>query len=166
MVGFYHKQPPTYRKKGLIMKQYERPTVMLTEGIAEGVYMASGDGAGGGGDCYTVTARIHQKPETGREDYRIQVDATHAATHHSTGQTLIISFNMPVNYVSCNARGAKLESGDGTDTLTIGLGYHNNFDETIGFGDLVVTAAARSGLAVTGAELQCNRTCAQHDSLY
>lgn len=60
-------------------------------------------------------------------------------------------------YVSSNG---KLEGGDGTSTLTIGYEYHNNGNDNIGLGDLVVTSDA--GLAVTGSVLHCNRNCGQH----
>ena len=41
-------------------KTYVKPVVTEEEGVMEGVYMASG--------CYTTTARIHQRPQTGRGD--------------------------------------------------------------------------------------------------
>lgn len=142
------------------MRTYERPVAIANDELVEGVYMASG--ASAGSDCYTVTAKIHQKPETGREDYCIQVDAKHAAdnNHHSGKQTLIISFNQPVEYVSCNANGATLAGGNNSNTLKIDLTYHNNGNDNIGFGDLVVRSDA--GLAITGSELTCNRDCGQH----
>ena len=142
-------------------KAYEKPVALANEEFMEGVYMASGAGASGDGDCYTITARIHQKPETGREDYRIQVDAHHDAKHHSGEQRFIISFNQPVHFSFCNAQGAHVISGDGTSTLEIGLTYHNNFTENIGFGDLVVTSEA--GLAITDVKMTyCNKDCGQH----
>jgi len=142
------------------MKTYERPVAIANDELVEGVYMASG--ASAGSDCYTVNAYIHQRPETGREDYRIQVNAAHAATdkHHSGKQTLIISFNQPVEYISCNANGASLAGGNNTNTLEIDMTYHNNASDNIGFGDLVVKS--ESGLAITGSELTCNHDCGQH----
>lgn len=117
--------------------------------LAEGVYMASGDGNGEGGDCYSTTARIHQEPQTGRGDYRIQVDAHHDSDHNSNyHQQLEISFNQPVSYVSCNGNGAWCSAGDGTNTLFVDLYYWNNHVDNIGFGDLVVTS--EPGLAITG----------------
>ena len=97
-----------------------------------------------------------------REDYRIQVNATHAAadSHHGGVQHLIISFNQPVHYSFCNANGASLAGGDGTNTLDIGLTYHQNGNDNIGFGDLVVTS--EPGLAITGAVMTCNHDCGQH----
>ncbi|MCD8068270.1 MAG: hypothetical protein LUE87_05190 [Lachnospiraceae bacterium] len=134
-------------------ENYEKPIVLANEELAEGVYAASGT------DCYTVTTNIHQKPETGRGDYRIQVNGAHSADHHSTAQTLVISFNQAVTYVSSNG---SLASGDGSAALRIDYAYHNNGSDNIGLGDLIVTAD--QGLAVTNAYIICNMTCSQHDS--
>lgn len=140
-------------------KSYESPIVTNNMELAEGVYMASGDGDG---DCYTVTARIHQKPETGREDYRIQVDGSHAATdgHHAGHQRLILTFNMPVNYSSSQG---SLYKGDGTNKIQIDYHYHNNANDHIGLGDVVVTAESKTGLEITHAELKdIGHSCGQH----
>lgn len=39
-----------------MMVKYSKPMVIVDQGLAEGVYAASGTG------CYTVTAKIHQTP--------------------------------------------------------------------------------------------------------
>lgn len=124
------------------MKQYFKPVVSVDNGLAEGVYAASGAG------CYTADAYIHQTPQTGRGDYRIQVNGKHNADHTKEAQVLTISFNQNVTYVS---GGAKLISGDGTPTLKVKLGYHQNPTDNIGLGDLVVTSEA--GLAITGVSI-------------
>lgn len=128
------------------MKQYVKPVISVDNGMAEGVYAASGTQA-----CYTTTAKIHQRPELGRGDYRIQVDGHHSSDHTKYAQTLTISFNQNVIYKSCNGNGAKLISGDGTTTLKISLTYMQNSTDNIGFGDLIVTADA--GLAITGVSI-------------
>lgn len=140
------------------MKNYEKPVVLANEELAEGVYAASGAG-GSGDDCYTVTAYIHQIPEIGRGDYRIQVNATHAAGdgHHSGQQILTLYFNQNVTYKSSNGN---LSGGDGTSAIDIDYSYHNNGNDNIGLGDVVVEAG--EGLAVTGARLWCNHDCGQH----
>ena len=125
-----------------MMVKYSKPMVIVDQGLAEGVYAASGTG------CYTVTAKIHQTPQTGRGDYRIQVNGHHNADHTKESQVLTISFNQNVTYVS---GGAGLSSGDGTPTLTIRLSYHQNPTDNIGFGDLVVTSDA--GLSITGVSI-------------
>ena len=124
------------------MKQYAKPVVTVDNGLAEGVYAASGAG------CYDASAYIHQTPETGRGDYRIQVNGKHSSDHTREAQVLTISFNQNVTYVS---GGAGLISGNGTSTLKIKLSYHQNPNDNIGFGDLVVTSDA--GLAITGVSI-------------
>lgn len=141
------------------MENYEKPIILANEEIAEGVYAASGTGAGDGGDCYDVDAYIHQTPETGRGDFRIQVNGRHAAgdNHHSGQQTLLLFFNQPVTYKSSNGT---LADGDGSECISIDYSYHNNAYDNIGLGDVVVEADA--GLAVTGSVLICNHDCGQH----
>lgn len=122
------------------MKTYSKPVVTIDIGLAEGIYAASG--------CYDASAYIHQTPETGRGDYRIQVNGQHHSDHTKEAQTLTISFNQNVTYVS---GGAGLISGNGTLILTIKLSYHQNPNDNIGFGDLVVTSDP--GLAITGVSI-------------
>lgn len=124
------------------MSNYSKPVISIDDGMAEGVYAASGGG------CYTADAYIHQTPQTGRGDYRIQVNGKHNSDHTKEAQILTISFNQNVTYVS---GGAGLISGDGTTTLKVKLSYHQNPNDNIGFGDLIVTSDA--GLAITGVSI-------------
>lgn len=142
------------------MKNYVKPVVLSNDELAEGVYAASG---AGGGDCYVVTPYIHQRPEEGSGDYRIQVNCMHQAVdgHHSTAQVLVIYFNQPVQFVGVNGADGVLAGGDGTSALTINYSLHNNAYENFGLGDVIVNSEA--GLTVTGAVLRCNYTCDQHD---
>lgn len=126
---------------------------MVDENLSEGVYTASGS------DCYTVATYIHQTPQLGRGDYRIQVNGTHAANdgHHSGQQVLTLTFNQPVTYSGSNGT---LLSGDGTNTIEIQYSYHNNAGDNIGLGDVVVVSD--QGLSVSNAVLSCNHDCGQH----
>lgn len=139
------------------MKDYIKPIILANEDLAEGVYAASG--AIGENNCYTVTAMIHQSPEMGRGDYRIQINGIHAAAneHHSSEQILTIFFNQPVVYSSSNG---ELYSGDGTNTLSIKYNYHNNGYDNIGLGDVIVTSDV--GLIINKSTLSCNYMCGQH----
>lgn len=140
------------------MKTYEKPMLLANEELAEGVYAASGSvGGADGADCYRVTTNMHQKPETGRGDYRIQVNAQHLTNHHGSEQVLVLYFNKPVTYSSSNGT---LVSGNNTATIRIKYNYHQNGGDNIGLGDVVVVAEA--GLAITGAEVICNKYCPQH----
>ncbi len=122
------------------MHTYSKPVVTVDSGLAEGIYAASG--------CYTATANIHQKPEVGRGDYRIQVNGQHKADHSNDAQTLTISFNQTVTYVSSQG---SLVSGNTGTTLIINYTYHNNQTDNIGLGDLVVTSDA--GLEITSVKI-------------
>lgn len=124
------------------MKNYTKPVVTVNDNISEGVYMASGAG------CYTASAKITQTPEVGRGNYCIQVNGKHSADHTKEAQTLTITFNQVVTYVS---GGAGLIDGNGTTTLKVSLRYHQNPNDNIGFGDLVVTSEA--GLSITGVSI-------------
>lgn len=135
------------------MKNYSKPIIEIENDFFEPVYMASGD------ECYVVSARIYQRPEVGRGDYRIQVDAIHNAAdkHHSGAQVLTMNFNCPVSYKSSKG---SLIAGDGSSSIMIEYHYHNNAQENIGLGDVVVEADA--GLAVVSCTISCNHDCGQH----
>lgn len=127
-------------------KLYSKPVVLLNEELSEGVYAASGS------DCYTASATIHQRPQTGRGDYRMQVNGRHSSDyHHGNAQVAILTFNLPVKYVSSNGT---LVDGDGTNVLQIAYSYHQNATDNIGLGDVVVTADA--GLTDPHVEILCN----------
>ena len=143
------------------MKTYVKPDGVVINKVSEGVYAASGSSTTGGSDrvtkegaCYTTTAYIHQTPEEGRKDFRIQVNAVHNTTHATDSQRLVISFNVPVNYQSSNG---SLFSGDGTNELTISYAYHNNATDNIGLGDVVVTRVDKeeTGLLITDVDMKC-----------
>lgn len=121
------------------MKKYEKPIVAII-GQSEGIYIASG--------CYATTATIHQRPETGRGDYRIQINGVHKSDHTKESQILTISFNMPVEYVNSNE---SLISGNGSTVLQIKLNYHQNPNDNMGMGDLIVKAD--SGLSIVGVNI-------------
>lgn len=122
---------------------YQKPTIFKTEDLTEGVYAASGSQG-----CYEVTANIHQVPQTGRGDYRIQVTGKHNADHTRETQWLHITFNQPVTYSSSTGT---LISGDGTTTLVIEYHYHQNPTDNIGLGDLVVVSDP--GLAISSVSI-------------
>ena len=141
------------------MSNYKKPVVLMNEELSEGVYAASGDVASseGGGltssDCWTAEARIHQSPETGRGDYRIQVDCKHANPGmHRSSAVVTIVFNQSVD-VSWAGGGITAEVGSGsTIKLAFDIGTYNP-NESKGWGDLVVTSDA--GLEILDVGIQC-----------
>ncbi len=140
------------------MKNYEKPVVMVNEGLAEGVYAASG--------CFLATATMVQAAETGNLNYTYQVDGQHNATHHSTSQTVTFEFAYPVEYVS----GGQYVSGDGTKKITIDFSQHFELEQTAGLGNLVVKPVdSANSLGNVGDKISgwviCNEICSQHDHL-
>lgn len=92
------------------MKTYSKPIVTVDNGLAEGVYAASG--------C--LVGRIADESHEGGmgNKYRFAVYYTHKTTEHSnTAQTVVVKLNAPVNVVDGSAQNF-LQSGNGTDTLT------------------------------------------------
>ena len=123
------------------MRKYEKPIAVVNSNLAEGVYAASG--------CYMATASIHQTPDGGGHGtYRIQVNGKHDADHTKEAQTLTITFNQSVTYESSN--GTLTSAATGT-TLVIDYKYHQNPQDNIGLGDLVVTSGA--GLAINDVKI-------------
>lgn len=121
------------------MGKYVKPVVLDNKDLAEGIYAASGNIDSG---CYSVTARIHQTPEPGRDDYRIQVNAIHDTNHTCKGQLLTLEFNQAVQYVSSNGQ---LRENNG-NVISIMYSYWNNPHDNIGLGDVVVKSS--DGLAI------------------
>lgn len=107
---------------------YNKPMILTNSDLAEGVYAASG--------CFTVTWNMHQRPETGRGDYRIQVNAQHSASHTCSEQYLVITFNQPVVFKECGA--AIIDSSTSGTSLRLVRRNHCNGNDNIGFGDVVV----------------------------
>ena len=122
------------------MKKYSKPTILVNDEYSEGVYAASG--------CYTVTASIHQDNQTGRTDYRIQVNGKHDSDHTRDAQTLTVSFNMPVEYKTSSGT---LQGASVGTTIVVKYNYHQNPTDNIGLGDLVVSA--EQGLQITSISL-------------
>ena len=92
------------------MKQYAKPVVTVDNGLAEGVYAASG--------C--LGGRIADESYEGGmgNKYRFAVYYTHETKDHSnTAQIVVVRLNAPVKVVDGSAQ-SFLQSGDGTNTLT------------------------------------------------
>lgn len=121
------------------MATYQKPIITVDSGMAEGIYAASG--------CYTITYHMHQDQQIGRTDYRIQINGKHMADHTKDTQFLTVTFNQAVEYVSSNGT---LESSTPT-TLAITFSYHQNPNDNIGLGDLIVKS--EQGLQILSMQL-------------
>lgn len=133
------------------MREYTKPECVVCDDLAEGVFMASCSMPQS--TCYIVNSYSHQAPETGRGDYRIQVNAHHQADagHTTDDEILYIRFNQSVTY-KCGGVGCY--SGDGTTLLGIQYRHHNNPNDNIGAGDIIVESSA--GLTILDVKMVCN----------
>ena len=92
------------------MREYAKPVVTVDNGLAEGIYAASG--------C--LVGRIADESYEGGmgNKYRFAVYYTHETKDHSnTAQIVVVRLNAPVKVVDGSAQNF-LQSGDGTNTLT------------------------------------------------
>lgn len=92
------------------MKTYSKPVVTIDNGLAEGVYAASG--------CLVGYIDNEQYEGGMGNKYRFRVNYTHQTTDHgNTAQTIVVKLSAPANVVDGNAQGFTV-NGSGTDTLT------------------------------------------------
>ena len=87
-------------------------------------------------NCYKCETEIIQRPEIGRDDYIIKINAQHKAEHSCDEQILLITFNYPVNFINCS--NGKLISSNNTTRIRVKLTYHNNPNDKIEIGDFNV----------------------------
>lgn len=80
--------------------KYEKPIVVATDDLAEGVYAASGSGVLGdsttSGDCWTVTVTKDQNDAGGYCTFRVAATHSTSVTHISTKTTVTIAFSSNV----------------------------------------------------------------------
>ena len=99
----------------------------------------SSGGSGQGSKCYSCEAKINQRPETGRDDFRIQINARHNGDHSCDEQLLTIVFNHPATFISCS--NGSLNGGNNTTMIQVKLRYHSNQNDNIGMGDFIVKSS-------------------------
>jgi len=127
------------RKRGKIMKNYVKPTVVPSNELGEGIYMASGSS-----DCLSITADIEYTPDMqfsgGR--YSIRLTAHHTGDHFSYRQRATITFNQSVEFYEQQGGGVCVGSSTGNvlvvewDLSAYGIGP----GEEHGYGYLKVNA--------------------------
>ena len=93
----------------------------------------------GGSKCYTCNAHINQRPETGRDDFRIQINAQHHGDHTCNEQILTVVFNHPATFISCS--NGSLNGPNNKSQIQVKLRYHNNPNDNIGMGDFIVKSS-------------------------
>lgn len=117
------------------MRTYTKPVVTVDNGLAEGIYAASG--------CLVGKIADESYEGGNGNKYRFAVYYTHETKEHSnTAQTVVVKLNAPVNVVDGNAQDF-LQSGNGTDTLTfVRTSSMNNSGTDQGMFNVVVQPVA------------------------
>lgn len=127
------------------MSNYEKPIVLANSELSEGVYAASGTYG-----FNNANADIHQRPETGRGNYVLNVGANQQNGEMSYNQTVTLTFNQPVTVVNTgNGNTGVIVEGDGTNTVTIKYSYTQNPNDNFRLSDFIVESDP--GLEVLGA---------------
>ena len=103
------------------------------------VNVSYNNGGGNGSSCYSCSAKINQRPETGRDDFRIQINAQHHGDHSCDEQILTMVFNYPVNFISCS--NGSINSSNNSTRIQVKLRYHNNPNDNIVMGDFIVKSS-------------------------
>ncbi len=79
------------------MNTYERPIIVASESLAEGVYMASGSGTSSSGDCLTITVTDAQTWSGSAHVFEVHLTHSTTVTHISSTQTVTLTFSQPLS---------------------------------------------------------------------
>lgn len=135
------------------MKKYEKPSIIINEGLAEGVYAASGS------DCASVEAKISHRETDGRYVVYVQANNKIGGEHKVSGITVILNFSQPVECESNDFYSQKegvtySVSGSGTSVLTLVFTDANTNGGTQFYGQFYVSSA--DGLGINSAVMTCH----------
>lgn len=127
---------------------YEKPMILASDDLAEGIYLASGDGC----SCWKVTVKeSHQEPVNSRKSTKFQIEMHHIITDQShwrndyeqstksRPQRLYIVFDRCVDVVECN-EATLVGCSCNVKQIQVDFYSADNGNETIGWGGLAVAA--------------------------
>ena len=105
-------------------KTYERPIVVFTEDMAEGIFAASG-GAGNSSNCWTVSVATTQTWSGAEHVYEVALVHSKAVSHFSEACTVQYTFSAPI--VSAYAEGpGNYEVSVAGNVVTVKRIHHAN----------------------------------------
>ena len=87
-------------------------------------------------DCYTCKSEIIKRPEIGKDEFTIKINAQHNGDHSCEEQIISLVFNYPVNFIGCY--NGNLISSNNTTRIKIKLTYHNSPNDNISINDFKV----------------------------
>ena len=142
------------------MRKYEKPSIIIVEELAEGVYAASGS------DCMSVKAYISQERSKTKEGmYAVWVESNHDGSlyrgdgHAASGITVTLYFNQPVTcdgsyYQGESGTSYSVSGGNGTSTLTLAFSGDTANAGTKFWGQIYISS--EPGLALTSSTITCH----------
>ena len=134
------------------MSNYQKPAVVLNEGLAEGVFAASGDA-----ECWTIDPVSVQDWDGARHVFEIRCVHSAAVEHISSAATITLNFNSMVKYAYAEAGFPTTYSGS---TVSVVRELHANAYKS---GDTMTFKVFVEGndegttraMACTGATIRC-----------
>ncbi len=139
------------------MKSYEKPCVVSSDGLSEGVYMGSGENAS---DCWTINPYSVQDWNGDHHVFEIACAHTTAVKHISTAATVTLTFSNTLTdaYTESNFT-CSFSGNTATVVRTLHANAYNSGDHvTFKVWAKASDEATTKALAVTGATISCTKT--------
>lgn len=107
--------------------KYARPQMIVMDGLAEGVFLASG--------CSYGTATVTFEEEDYRSNqYRITIKAPHQGkTNDGKGQRIVLNFSLPVKEVSSKTATVQGANSGTQVILTAEKSHHSEYNLEVSF---------------------------------
>ncbi len=139
------------------MANYEKPFVLLDEGIGEGVFMASGSS-----DCWTVSAPSVQEWTGSHHVFQVNASHSKSAQHITTQVEYTIEFTSPVvdayaeNGYECKVSGNKVTVIRNLHANGYGSGDAPSFKVWVKAADEATTKSIASGVCTSKCRHETN----------
>lgn len=136
------------------MPSYEKPTVTLNHGEAEGVYMASGEA-----DCWSITPYSVQDWNGSHHVFEVKIVHSNAVQHISTASTSVLTFSNPITDAYSEGNCTATFSGN---TVTVVRTLHANAYQSGDVATFKVWAKASDepttkALTISGSSISCTK---------
>lgn len=132
-------------------KSYVKPMILANDELAEGIYLASGDG-----ECWTIAVSKDQaNAGEGASTFRIQANHSTNLQHISTQTTMVLTFNQTIS--ACTFEGFNATIVGNTVTL-VRPQLADSYMSGDNFNSMVrVTGTDGETLQCTGATISCKK---------
>ena len=137
------------------MALYEKPTVALNGGEAEGIYMASGKA-----DCWTIEAYPTNQWDGSHKVFEVKIVHSDTVQHISSASTSVITFNQTLTDAYSEGNCEATFSGNTVTVVRTLLADAYKSGDVATFKVFVEASdqATTMALAVTGCSISCTKT--------